>query len=433
MVGISKRNRVNGLFRFWLLVFGSWVLMGTLPASQVEILNRSNFHEEIANPQLTSPAAVQEKLEHYENVLAEMSQAPATPASEQMVRLLRRFLEFAKSSQDRDMVFLEEELAIQVPRSMNAVVRQQTIERIREGYTAMRTTWEDHIKLDLPPGLIFVKLYEGRDQMLKDYNLGPETAGVAFPCRYMAVALPYEERALWSRVKQYLIGEEFQQTVEHEFVHNFCFMVLGGQRAGTLPRWFMEGLALHLSNARHVRTAVEGPGGVTIRDFDSSDEYKDFKRLFRFVEERYGRARLYEFARVALRAGSLDRALPQVLNLSNETAFVGAAVGWRRDTERFQWRLLFGVGILVCVAFVACQGHLRQMLIFSIIWLAFVYAARSPYYVYTMLWWVPVLLFPPLVVSMIRYISRLRLKPNDRVIASVGGRDHRSCGAKINT
>lgn len=393
----------------------------TLPAPLNEILSGPQWYEEIANPLLTSPEQIEERVAKYERLFDQVKQqgralarAPdAGPKTriEVATRLLARFLDFARNTPDRELVFAGEALAIQLPRALSQGSKQQILERLQDTHARMREKWKAQIKLDLPPGFIFIKLYTSREQMASDYTLGPDTAGVAFPCRYVAVALRDQEWDFWRHMRQYFVGEEFQQTVAHEFVHSFCFMTLGYRRAGGLPRWFMEGFALHVSGERRVRTAIEGPGGLTIRDFESTQEYQEFRQLFQFVLEKYGPAQLYDFARTSLEQGSVDQALPQVLNLANETALIGASISWRRDKARFQQRLIFITLSLVMVVFLALRRRWRTLSwlgsLFSV-WVATVYASASPYYVRTSLWWVPAALSLPLAYLVVQYVRQRR-------------------------
>jgi hypothetical protein len=393
----------------------------TLPAPLNEILSGPQWYEEIANPSLTSPEQIEERVAKYERrfdrvkqqerALARAPDAGLKTEIEAATRLLTRFLDFARSTPDRELVFAGEALAIQMPRELSQGSKRQILERLQDAHARMREKWKAQIKLDLPPGFIFIKLYANREQMASDYTLGPDTAGVAFPCRYIAVALRDQEWDFWRHMRQFFIGEEFQQTVAHEFVHSFCFMTLGQRRAGGLPRWFMEGFALHVSGERRVRTAIEGPGGLMIRDFESTQEYQEFKQLFQFVLEKYGPAHLYEFARTSLEQGSVDHALSQVLNLANETALIGASVSWRRDKARFQQRLILITLSLVVAAFILFRGRWRKLSwlgALSSVWGATVYASASPYYVHTSVWWVPAALSLPLVYLIVQYARQRR-------------------------
>jgi hypothetical protein len=387
--------------------------------SSVNSLVDPRFHEAIANPQLISPEQVKERVAQYERLGAEINAlrgAPTRPLNAQLkasadeaARLLARFLEFARGTPGRELIFAGDHLAVQVPVDLDQLSRQKVYQRIEEAHANMVAQWRAKMKLDLPPGFIFIKVYASREQMASDYKLGPETAGVAFPCRFIAVALSSQESRIWGRVKPYFVGEEFQQTVAHELVHCFCFMTLGYLRAGTLPRWFMEGFALQFSGERRVRTAVEGPGGLTIRDFDTTEEYREFKQLFQFVLEKYGADRLYDFARISLVEGSVERALPQALDLASEPALTGASVSWRREKERLQWKLILIVLVVGFVIFATFRGRwegLRWVTSFCAVWIAMAYAAVTPYYIHTSLWWIPAALSLPLVYLIIGSVRR---------------------------
>lgn len=401
-----------------ILCLASWVCVpgDPLPASLNDILSDAQWYEQVANPLLTSPEQVDERAAQYERLLARLNAQEKAIAIEPRLkaklevatRLLTRFLDFARGGQ---LIFLGEQLAIQIPGQLSPDSRRQALQRIQDAHARMRRKWQTQLQLDLPPGLLFVKLYTSREQMARDYGLGPEAAGVAFPCRYIAVALPGVERPVWRRMRQYIVGEEFQQTAAHELIHSFCFITLGYHRAGRLPRWFMEGLALDLSGQRRVRTALEGPGGWVIRDVESTQEYQEFKQLFRFVRHRYGPARLYEFARMSLQQGSVDQSLPDILNLANETAFIGAAVSWYRDKERFQQRLIVIALGGILAAFLILRGRWRRLsrlAAVGIVWLVTASASVSPYYVHTLLWWVPAALSLPLAYLIAQYVRQWR-------------------------
>lgn len=389
----------------------------TCPAQDV---GSSSIAEAAANPRVTSPEQLARQIEQYSQLASTLQLTVGSPAVDQSAaKAIQRFLAFAKPAPGWERIFVDQRLVIQLPSGFDQTTRQHILEHVQAAYEAVSRRWHADLKLERPQGFVFIKVYDQRERMAQEFQLGPETVGVAFPCRYIAVALPVQP-PLVGESQHYVIGAEFQQTVAHELVHSFCFMQLGWRDAALLPRWFMEGLALYMSGERHVRTVIEGPGGVIIRDFDSSDEYKGFRQLFRFLHERYGPQRTYAFARAALEQKSADHALVSVLNLANHTALVGAAVIWRQEKERFQRRLILLVSVLMLAAWLVGRRHwhsLRWVMMSGIVWGAVVYAARSAYYIHTTLWQLAVLLAVPFGYAMVEYSrqrhalaeSRLRL------------------------
>lgn len=393
----------------WLIGLCGWGLtLGALicPAQGVEL---SSIAEAAANPHVTSPEQLARQVARYTQLWSMLQPTIGSPDVDQAAaRAIQRFLAFAQPMPGWEQTFIDQRLVIQFPSELDQTIRPHLLEHVQAAYDLVSQRWHAHLKLELPTGFVFLKLYEQREHMAQEYQLGPETVGVAFPCRYIAVAIPVQPPVL-GQSQKYVIGAEFQQTVAHELVHSFCFMRLGWRDATALPRWFMEGLALYMSGEQHVRTVIEGPGGTLIRDFDSSDEYKGFRQLFRFIHERYGPPRTYAFARAALEQKSADHALASVLNLTDQTALVSAAVIWRQDKERFQRRLILLVSVLALTALIGCRRRwrrLRWVIISAIVWSAVVYAARSAYYMHTSLWQLAVLLAVPFGYAIVDYTRR---------------------------
>jgi hypothetical protein len=382
-------------------------------------LSDPQFYEEIANPSLSSKEEVKERITTYEALLDELNRFLASPPrkpepglktkAEQAISLLTRFLDFTKDTEAREIIFIGDRLIINLPRELDQSSKHRVKTIIEEKHEATMKKWKARVNLPLSPGFIFVKLYERRDEMARDYQLGPETAGVAFPCRYIAIALPYPDEQLWGRMKQFFIQEEFKQTVAHEFVHSFCHTAVGFQHARDLPRWFQEGFALYFSGERRLRTAIEGPGGVTIRDVGSTEEYQEFKGLFQFILEKYGEEVLYAFVKTSLREHSVDKALAEVLHLSGKAGLVAAAADWSGEKRKFQERAIFTVACLALLVLGLFRGrwaNVRWIVILFIVWVATLHASLTRYYFHTSLWWMPVVLFFPLAHLIFRYVRR---------------------------
>lgn len=386
------------------------------------------IYDQIANPTLSTPQAVRDHIAHLSVLLKKMAAAEESSRSQDAVgesthlerirRLIALFLKFAEPASGRELIYIDHRLALQMPSPMDPVSAQRLKHDIRSVYATLREKWQREVKLPLPTGFLFIKLYANKDEMRREYGLKPETVGVAFPCRFVAIALPYQERAFWGVVKRAFIAQEFRQTVAHELVHAFCFMTVGYAHAGALPRWFMEGFAVYFSGERRVRTAIEGPGGTIIRDFGSTEEYQQFRRLFQFIEEKYGQDQLLRFVRASLQGRSVRRALASVLHLSDETALVGAAVGWRREKERFQRRWILVAAALVFLVLGVLRGPRapwRWPIMVFIVWVATIEVARSPFYLHTAFWQVPVALGVVWLFLTVYTVRRWRTIPPKRI------------------
>jgi hypothetical protein len=389
-------------------------------------LSDAQFYEDIANPRLSSKEEVSRRITAYENLLGELNQL--TPASEvdaerkanieRATSLITRFLDFSKETDSREVIFIGDRLTVNLPRKLDPSAKRRVLAVVQEKHEAMLKKWKAEIRLPLPAGFLFVKIYEHRDEMARDYQLGPEVAGVAFPCRYIAVALPYPEEQSWGWLRRFFIEEEFEQTVAHEFVHSFCHIAVGFKQARDLPRWFQEGFALYFSGESRVRTALEGPGGVTIRDVGSTEEYQEFRGLFQFIWGKYGETELYEFVRASLHTGSVDQALAEVLQLSGKAGLIGAAATWSVEKREFQERLILAVIFFALVALGVLRdrwARWRWVAVLFIVWAATLQASLSPYYVHTTLWWMPLALSFPLAYLILRHVQKTSEKEPERI------------------
>jgi hypothetical protein len=371
-------------------------------------LSGPQFYEDIANPRLTSKEAVLQKIKTVEPLLHELErrQPPSTgkpdPELTQSISLLKRFLDFAGETNDRQITLVGSQVSVSVPNAMDQRTKQRAVAIVGQAYEAMLRKWTSEIRPPPPPGFFFVKIYERREEMARDYDLGPEVAGVAFPCRFIAIALPYPE----GQGRRSFIEEEFEQTMAHEFVHSFCHSSAGFQKAHHLPRWFQEGFALYLSGERRLTTAIERAGGTTIRDIGSTEEYQQFKGLFQFIREKYGEEKLYRFATASLQGDPVDQALADVLHLSGQTGLMAEAAEWSREKQASQVRSLVTVLCLALAALWVMKGRwagLRWVAVSLILWMALVHASSTPYYIHTSLWWVPVGLAVPLLYLAFRF------------------------------
>lgn len=111
----------------------------------------------------------------------------------------------------------------------------------------------------------------------------------------------------------------FERVLGHELVHAYVKSAIGLER-DRLPKWFHEGLASHLSDAR--------AGAVT-------HEYRVYAGVFEFLQERFGESVVAELVRSGVQLGHIDLSLLETLQFESEAKFIRASVNWQ-DTKRVQ-------------------------------------------------------------------------------------------------
>lgn len=135
--------------------------------------------------------------------------------------------------------------------------------------------------------------------------------------------------------------EELENIISHELVHAYILSSLGVNN--TLPRWFNEGVALYLSGAKDQYVTLEGLNWTRISRV--SDEYAEYRLIFRYLNYALGRRGVTEFIRQTVQQQSVTASLPEATGLTNYQDLRNKAEQWRFE----QQNRLTGIGIIIFI------------------------------------------------------------------------------------
>jgi hypothetical protein len=148
---------------------------------------------------------------------------------------------------------------------------------------------KNKIKLPTPPGYIYLRFFS-------PYGDIPGVVGHVFAsnmqikgfanCRYVAILVD-EPGKIRSKGPQ---RDQLIKTIAHELVHAFVKPSLGCN--DNLPRWFHEGIAIHLSGSGDLEYVIQ-PDGTTFIKTDPV-QYQQFEDNFAFLENKLGKDRFYD-------------------------------------------------------------------------------------------------------------------------------------------
>ncbi|HEX3047343.1 MAG TPA: basic secretory protein-like protein, partial [Bacillota bacterium] len=150
--------------------------------------------------------------------------------------------------------------------------------------------------------------------------------------------------------------EELENIISHELVHAYIFSALGAD--DTLPKWFTEGVALYLSNTKDQYISSNGIWG----DFISraSDEYEEYRQVFRYLEHSLGRRGVARFIRRTVEQQSVTDSLPQIAGVSDYVVLRNKAQQW----QTLRQNLFAGIGlglIMIIVITGSWYGYRRRL------------------------------------------------------------------------
>ncbi len=172
-----------------------------------------------------------------------------------------------------------------------ATAQTQSLRRLR-----------DEVKLPVPPGGAIIRTYSNRATTpppIRRLFEDEVTRGITRECRFIAVSAEHQSQ------------EERNDVVAHELVHAYILSSLGEKDFDKLPKWFHEGAALYLTNAKEQYENYPVPG---LREVSTSpDEYKEYQQVFQFLEQKVGRPRLSQFIRETVQQRSVDEPLKAVV------------------------------------------------------------------------------------------------------------------------
>ncbi|MDO8587440.1 MAG: hypothetical protein Q7T82_10400 [Armatimonadota bacterium] len=156
----------------------------------------------------------------------------------------------------------------------------------------------EEVKIPLPAGLVYVRRYASQSSMppivqavfarVKRSDKS-HTQGVTITGRYIAL------------IRSEFHGEN-HDTLSHEMVHAYLHLASSGH----LPEWFHEGAAVYFSLGRESKLYNKFEDPAIIKEMRVPEDYKSDLRSLQFIENKIGRAKLYEFVRRAVETGNPD-------------------------------------------------------------------------------------------------------------------------------
>jgi soluble cytochrome b562 len=327
-----------------VLFFGfAYLFLAFIPGSgfaQEDLLHSLPAFDDLANPVLTSKSEWEKAILRYDSLAIRLAaQLSATKKETEADReagkavalaqsLAFRFLDFSLQLPDherRELVFDRAGIILNLPAQLDADIKKIIAGIARRSYKKVAVEWRDRTGLPEPLGYIFLKIFASPDKMNSRYGLEATTMGVAFPCRYIAAALRFDQT-------NRLVRQELENTLAHEIVHLFCYTVLGFSRIERLPLWFHEGVAMELSGQTQVHHVVQDATGTFILTLTSPEDYLKYHRVFRFLKEKFGRVMLGAFISRALITAELSGVEEKSLLLQSE--------GWFRAKRNLEWLIL---------------------------------------------------------------------------------------------
>src|SRR5262249_23623931 len=138
--------------------------------------------------------------------------------------------------------------------------------------------------------------------------------GITRWCRFIAVTTENKS------------DEEIADTVSHELAHAYISASLG-LSSNKLPRWFHEGVAQYLSDAKD-RYVSQTSFGIE-RIGWSPNDYEEFSLVFRYLDATLGTQGVAEFIRHAVEQRSADEPLRDAIGTSSYDELRNCALQWQ--------------------------------------------------------------------------------------------------------
>jgi hypothetical protein len=150
----------------------------------------------------------------------------------------------------------------------------------------------ESVKAPAPDAVAYVKIYPSREAMppiVRSAFTQPTTRGMTIEGRYVAI-----------------IGSEYPQEVQdilsHEMVH--CYLTLSSPRR--LPAWFQEGAAVYFSTGKEQKFYGREAGVPEGKNTLLPAQYRNRLFMFRYMEQKAGKEKLYQMVRKAVATGQID-------------------------------------------------------------------------------------------------------------------------------
>jgi hypothetical protein len=225
---------------------------------------------------------------------------------------------------------------------------QLSIESFSRSNNKALRALRDEVKISPPKGGAIVRIYANKTVMPHPIEVlfQGDIQGFTHFSRFIAVNGAQKS------------PDQLENIIAHELVHAYIFSALG--RNDTLPKWFNEGVAQYLSGTKDQYVSSGGIFG----DFFSraSDEYEEYRQVFKYLEHSIGRRGVARFIRLTVEQQSVMNPLPQVAGVTDYVDLRNKAREWQTARQNF-WAGL-GIGLIIIFAFLGSwlikQRRLRQ-------------------------------------------------------------------------
>ena len=155
----------------------------------------------------------------------------------------------------------------------------------------------ERVKIPPPPGFVYVKKY-------KSVQVMPPIVAVAFQQLSPSEGARVEGVTILGRYIALLETEYHDELVDnlsHEMVHAYLTCAARSK----LPKWFQEGAAVYFSTGKE--STLYGKTGVpNMKQVTLPEDYKRKLHSFQYLEDKVGRARLFDYIRNAVKTGNTD-------------------------------------------------------------------------------------------------------------------------------
>lgn len=160
------------------------------------------------------------------------------------------------------------------------------------------------IRVPPPDGGAIVRLYRSKELIPEPIraHFKAQTQAITLRGRFIAVFLGDKSR------------QELEDTISHELTHAYLVSHLGAG-SDNLPEWFHEGLALHLSSEHDFYVSESRLGGETVSR--PSEEYRNYRLVFRHLEKKLGRQGLANFIRQSIEQRSTEGPLRAAVGVAS--------------------------------------------------------------------------------------------------------------------
>ena len=197
----------------------------------------------------------------------------------------------------------------------------------------------EQVHMPPPEGGAILRVYQTKQSMPESIRVlfREQVQGVTRWCRFIAVNA--EDKS----------AQELADTISHELTHAYLASSLGLNN-DKLPKWFHEGVALYLSDAKDRYVSQTGFGVERIAW--SPGEYEEYKLVFRYLKATVGSPRIDEFIRQVLEARSANDPMQALIGVASYSELRQRALEWKERQQRTLALLVFGGLILMASGYV---------------------------------------------------------------------------------